>query len=92
MSPVSASSPVIINYMTPGLCYSELMKDMSGITPASIAFAVFKKLLARSTEVGARTLVHAVNPDIGVEVHGKYIQDCVVARQVILLGALESID
>ena len=36
-------------------------------------------LLARTTEVGGRTLVHAVKSDIGSETHGKFLMDCKIA-------------
>lgn len=45
--------PVVINCVTPGLCKSDLVKDM-GMAPV-----VFKTLLGRSLEVGSRTLVNA---------------------------------
>ena len=50
--------PVVINAVSPGLCKTDLVKDM-GIAPA-----VFKTLLGRKSEVGSRTLVNAVSPDI----------------------------
>jgi NAD(P)-dependent dehydrogenase (short-subunit alcohol dehydrogenase family) len=58
--------PVVINCVTPGLCKSELVKDM-GMAPV-----VFKKLLGRPLEVGSRLLVNATAlPDS----QGEYIID-----------------
>jgi NAD(P)-dependent dehydrogenase (short-subunit alcohol dehydrogenase family) len=58
--------PVVINCVTPGLCKSELVKDM-GLAPV-----VFKKLLGRQLEVGSRLLVNATSlPDS----QGEYILD-----------------
>jgi retinol dehydrogenase-12 len=58
--------PVVINCVTPGLCKSELVKDM-GLAPV-----VFKKLLGRPLEVGSRLLVNATAlPDS----QGEYIID-----------------
>lgn len=37
-----------------------------------------KALLARSTEYGSRTLVHAVSQ--GPESHGKYLSDCKIVE------------
>lgn len=48
-----AKYPVVINCVTPGLCKSDLVKDM-GMAPV-----VLKALLGRTREVGSRTLVNA---------------------------------
>ena len=66
-----STQPVIINTVNPGLCYSELSREMQGW-----AVALFMRLLARTTEVGSRTLVAAVFA--GKESHGQYMSDCVV--------------
>ncbi|EMD87905.1 hypothetical protein COCC4DRAFT_33076 [Bipolaris maydis ATCC 48331] len=61
-----AKYPVVINCVTPGLCKSDLVKDM-GMAPV-----VFKTLLGRTVEVGSRTLVNAAAlPDSA----GEYIID-----------------
>jgi retinol dehydrogenase-12 len=60
--------PVVINCVTPGLCKSELVRDM-GMAPV-----VFKKLLGRTVEVGSRTLVNAAGM-VGEESTGEYIAD-----------------
>lgn len=44
--------------------------------PLNIAARIGKALLARSTEVGSRTLVAAAAA--GTETHGMYMADCVV--------------
>jgi hypothetical protein len=41
---------------------------------ASALLGLFKKLFARSTEVGSRTLVYGAN--VGPESHGQYVPDC----------------
>ena len=61
--------PVTINFVNPGLCHSELMRENV------LLGRVVKFLLhARSTEVGSRTLVSAAS--IGHESHGEYLSDC----------------
>jgi retinol dehydrogenase-12 len=63
--------PVITNFINPGLCHSELMREMSTLG------WIFKKVMgARTTEVGARTLVHGTQA--GQESHGQYLGDCIV--------------
>ncbi|KAI8938617.1 hypothetical protein NX059_004489 [Plenodomus lindquistii] len=63
--------PVTINIVNPGLCWSELARESKGW-----GFWFFMLMVARSTEVGSRTLVHAGAS--GVETHGKYLSDCTV--------------
>ena len=46
--------PVTINVVNPGLCWSGLAREAT-----SWGFWLFRLLVARSTEVGSRTLVHA---------------------------------
>jgi retinol dehydrogenase 12 len=60
--------PVVINCVTPGLCKSELVKDM-GVAPV-----VFKTILGRKLEVGSRTLVNAAGL-VGEKSTGEYIAD-----------------
>ncbi|OCL10135.1 short-chain dehydrogenase/reductase [Glonium stellatum] len=63
--------PVTINFVNPGLCHSELMRER-GLVGSILKFL----LHARSTEVGSRTLVSAAS--IGHESHGEYLSDCIV--------------
>ena len=75
--------PVVINCVTPGLCKSELVKDM-GLAPV-----VFKKLLGRPLEVGSRLLVNATAlPDS----QGEYIIDDHVSEPSPLARSAEGAD
>ena len=68
-----ARNEVIVNLVTPGLCYgSDLHRSVDGI--AGTIFGAFKRIVGRSSNVGARTLVHAAVM-IGKESHGKYLMD-----------------
>ncbi|KAI8075151.1 hypothetical protein BC940DRAFT_287583 [Gongronella butleri] len=67
-----AGSDTIINMLNPGLCHSELGRD------AGFAFSVFKFFVARSTEVGSRTLV--ASAAAGPDSHGAYMTDSHVAN------------
>lgn len=62
---------VIINYVNPALCHSELARDGPWM------LTIMKFFLARTTEVGSRTLVNAV--ESGKESHGQYMSNCRVA-------------
>ena len=66
----SKKPTVTLNYVNPGLCHSELARN-SGYT-----LAILKFFLARSTEVGSRTLVTAACA--GHESHGQYIDDSTI--------------
>lgn len=65
---------VTLNYMTPGLCHSNLAGDAGQVLIARI----FKGILARRTDVGARTEVAAVA--LGKESHGKFINNGVISE------------
>lgn len=74
--------PVTINCVNPGLCHSELARE----TP-TFGFWLIKLLLARSTEVGSRTLVHAGTQV--AESHGQYLSDCEIAEPAPLVTSQE---
>ena len=63
---------VIINFLNPGLCHSELARD------AGWGLYLLKAVLARTTEHGSRTLVHASMA--GEESHGQYMSNCEVSE------------
>ncbi|KAK4894573.1 hypothetical protein LTR27_007214 [Elasticomyces elasticus] len=63
---------VTLNFINPGLCKSELSRE----APAFLVKVIM--LLARTTEVGGRTLVVAATA--GPETHGKYFSDNKVTR------------
>lgn len=65
---------IILNTLTPGLCYSDLSRHATFFF--SLLVRIGKFLIGRSSEVGSRTLVSAAIA--GEETHGKYMADCVV--------------
>lgn len=76
-SPVSPKSNVIINYLTPGACQTNIFRDDVGWI-YRVILSILLGILARTTEAGSRTLVHAVKPDIGEDTHGAFLMDCKV--------------
>ncbi|KAF2798821.1 NAD(P)-binding protein [Melanomma pulvis-pyrius CBS 109.77] len=77
-SPLGSQSNVVIDYLTPGACKSDIFRDdMGWLRRAMMSVATF--LVARTTEVGSRTLVHAAKPEIENEAHGAFLMDCKVA-------------
>ncbi|KAG6836569.1 hypothetical protein H0H93_006673 [Arthromyces matolae] len=54
---LGGKSPVIINGVNPGFCYSELRREFSGLQ--LVYMWLMEKALARTSEEGARQLVYA---------------------------------
>jgi hypothetical protein len=69
-----SSERVILNLVNPGLCHSSLSRSITGIQ--GFFFWFLKLILARTTEVGSRTLV--ASAEGGPETHGKYMSECAV--------------
>lgn len=61
---------VIINNVAPGLCNTNLFRGHGA------AYKALVKTVGRSSEHGARTLVHGVTA--GKETHGQYLSECTV--------------
>jgi len=70
----SGTVDVILNTLTPGFCYSDLMRHAT--FPLSFLGWIGKLAIGRTTEVGSRTLVAAAVA--GRESHGMYMVDCKV--------------
>lgn len=73
---MSSSPKVILNTPNPGLCHSELSRDVKGIQ--RVIVDGFLAILARTTEVGSRNFIAAAAA--GDESHGQYISECVVTE------------
>lgn len=78
MDSIGRPYPITLNTLTPGFCHSSLVgvRESEG-TWRVWGIRLMKRLLARTTEVGSRTLVHAGLA--GRETHGEYMADGVVA-------------
>lgn len=75
IAPKLNGSGVILNYLNPGLCHSELGRE------APFFLTIMKFFLARTTEVGSRTLV--ASAAAGPESHGKYMTDAKVDDEAL---------
>lgn len=71
-APKLVASGVVINTVNPGLCESGLSRD-GPFHITSIIWAIAKFFLARTQEVGSRTLVNGAAG--GFESHGQYMTD-----------------
>ncbi|BCS23683.1 putative short-chain dehydrogenase/reductase family protein [Aspergillus puulaauensis] len=74
VSRMSGDGSVVVNMVNPGFCHSQLGRNASGLT--SLQMNLLKMVLARTTEVGSRTLV--AGGSAGKESHGMYMTDGVV--------------
>lgn len=74
----SEKPKVVINCLTPGFCHSDFDRELHGTRLRLMK--VMRFLLARSTEVGSRTLVAAAGA--GEQSHGQYMADSRVSRFV----------
>lgn len=72
IAPQLEGSGVVLNMLNPGLCHSELARD------SGLGLHIMKMFLARTTEMGSRTLVAAASA--GKASHGKYMHDGVVSE------------
>ncbi|KAI9799896.1 MAG: hypothetical protein M1833_003818 [Piccolia ochrophora] len=81
----SGKPRVIVSTLNPGLCHSALVRNFSRVK--SFGMWVLKGLAARTTEVGARTLVAGAAG--GEATHGKYMQDGVIAEPSAFVRSAE---
>lgn len=75
MAPRLKDSGLTVNMLNPGLCHSELARDSGWV------LWLLKLVMARSTEVGSRTLV--ASAAAGEESHGAYMSDAEVANEAL---------
>ncbi|KAG4440825.1 hypothetical protein IFR05_003697 [Cadophora sp. M221] len=69
--------PVTINLVNPGLCESELARE------GNLRVGIMKFFLARTTEVGSRTLVNGAGA--GRESHGIYLSECALGETATIV-------
>lgn len=75
--PLSPESNVIVSVQTPGACKSDLFREEGTVVSKAVSWVMFA-LFARTTETGARTLVHAVGPQLSEKAHGEFLMDAKV--------------
>jgi retinol dehydrogenase 12 len=68
-------TPVVVSAVNPGFCHSRLTRSVTNPF-RRLGLATMKTLIARTTEMGSRTLVHpAVEPGEMLR-HGRYLSCC----------------
>lgn len=66
---------ITVSVVNPGFVKTEIMRNAS--LTFHLVFRPWRKLVARSAQEGARTLLHAAAGR--KETHGQYLSDCAVA-------------
>ncbi|KZO98825.1 NAD(P)-binding protein [Calocera viscosa TUFC12733] len=75
-----STSVLSVNSVNPGFCRSQLTRNFH-----SWGFWLYQLLLARSTEAGSRTLVHAaVSKDLDGK-SGEYVESCFVSKPSVMV-------
>jgi hypothetical protein len=69
---------VVINYLNPGLCTTDLVREAS--LTLKIQIAIMRFFIARTAEMGSRVELYA--SAAGENSHGKFISECVVKEYV----------
>merc|ERR1719282_1882872 len=77
--PVS-STGVVVNFVNPGLCHSELGRDVENQEFRKMLESL-RNAIGRSTEEGSRTLVHGAVA--GESSHGTYLSECVPKQEYL---------
>ena len=73
-------TPVSVSAVNPGFCHSRLTRTLESNPVIKIVLNMMKMLLARTTEMGSRTLVHpTVEPGERLR-HGQYLSTCEVTE------------
>jgi NAD(P)-dependent dehydrogenase (short-subunit alcohol dehydrogenase family) len=72
-----SGSNVLINVMTPGATKSDIFSREKKRW-YEVPILALLNLIARETDVGARTLVHAVEPDLNTEAHGQFLMNSTI--------------
>ncbi|KAG0700363.1 short-chain dehydrogenase [Suillus ampliporus] len=72
---------VAVSAVNPGFCHSRILRESESELLTKSGMMILKGLVARTTEVGSRTLVHAAIEPGEKERHGHYLSCCEVAEE-----------
>ncbi|KAG2135458.1 short-chain dehydrogenase [Suillus clintonianus] len=80
-SRLSKPALVAVSAVNPGFCYSRLVRELESNLLIKFVLGIGRALLARTTEMGSRTLVHAAIEPGERERHGHYLSSCEVTEE-----------
>ncbi|KAG1812102.1 uncharacterized protein BJ212DRAFT_1371395 [Suillus subaureus] len=72
---------VAVSAVNPGFCHSRLTREDESNPILNFAKSIYKGLVARTTEMGSRTLVHAAIEPGERDRHGYYLSSCEVTEE-----------
>ena len=72
---------VAVSAVNPGFCHSRLTRNIEKIPLLKYVLAFYKGILARTTEMGSRTLVHPAIEPGERDRHGHYLSSCKVTEE-----------
>lgn len=84
-------NPVSVMNVNPGFCHSRLTRETESKLTGKILVGAFKRIVARPTEAGSRTIVHAVVTPEQASLHGQYITACAIAGESDFLSTPEGL-
>ncbi|KAF7352362.1 Short-chain dehydrogenase [Mycena venus] len=84
-------SSVSVMNVNPGFCHSRLTRETESKLTGKILVGAFKRVVARPTEEGSRTIVHAVVTPEPKSLHGQYITACQIAGESDFLASPEGL-
>ncbi|KAJ6514860.1 short-chain dehydrogenase [Mycena vitilis] len=83
--------PVSIMNINPGFCHSKLTRETESKWWGKVLVGTFKQIVARPTEEGSRTIVHAVVTPDAKKLHGQYITACQAVGESDFLASPEGL-
>ncbi|KAJ7504135.1 short-chain dehydrogenase [Mycena galericulata] len=84
-------SHVSIMNVNPGFCHSRLTRETESKLFGKLLVGTFKQIVARPTEEGSRTIVHAVVTPEPRRLHGQYLTACQIAGESDFLSSPEGL-
>lgn len=87
-----AHTPVAVMNVNPGFCHSRLTREAESRIPKKWFVRLFKSMVARTTEVGSRTIAHAVVTSEERKFHGRYVSVCELSEESEYVLSAEGMD
>ncbi|KAL6303236.1 hypothetical protein BKA93DRAFT_750625 [Sparassis latifolia] len=87
--PIVGGTPAAVFAVNPGLCHSQILREAVERPVVKYLTEGYKAILSRTTEVGSRTLVHAVTDPNERTFHAHYVSTCNVVEESDYLRTVE---
>ncbi|KAJ7498479.1 hypothetical protein FB451DRAFT_1384290 [Mycena latifolia] len=84
-------APVSIMSVNLGFCHSRLTRETESRLFGKLLVGTLKQFVARPTEAGSRTILHAVATPDPETFHGQYITNCAISGESDFLATPDSV-